>query len=63
MRPHRLDPFSLLFGATLGDARRSIWPMVAILVGCGLAAWAVLTVVRDRRSSDLEAPDGDNPPA
>jgi hypothetical protein len=66
---HRLDPFSLLFGAlfvgvgisfllgsSLGDARRSVWPAFAILLGATFAAWATAAVLRERRS-DPEPPE------
>ena len=62
MRRHRLDPFSLLFGAlfvgvgvsflfgsTIGDAKGAVWPLFAIIVGCSLVGWAVAAVVRERR--------------
>jgi hypothetical protein len=69
VRRHRLDPFSLLFGAlfvgvglsfllgsSLGDARRTVWPMFALLLGATFAAWAAAAVLRERRS-DPEPPD------
>lgn len=62
MKRHRLDPFSLLFGAlfvgvglsfllgsTIGDAKRATWPLFAIIVGCMFVVWALATVVRERR--------------
>ncbi len=62
MKRHRLDPFSLLFGAlfvgvgvsflfgsTIGDARGSVWPLFAIIVGASLVGWAVAAVLRERR--------------
>ena len=62
MKRHRLDPFSLLFGAlfvgvglsfllgsTVGDAKRAMWPLFAIIVGCTFVVWAIATVVRERR--------------
>ena len=74
MRQHRFDPFSLVFGAvflsvggaflfgsTLGDARRSVLPTVAILVGGALVAWAVVAVVRERRASDPARPESNDP--
>jgi hypothetical protein len=58
MRRHPFDPFSFLFGAlfvsvglsfvagsTIAEAWRSIWPMVAIVVGITLAAWAAVSAV------------------
>jgi hypothetical protein len=61
VKRHRLDPFSLLFGAlfvgvglsfllgsTIGDAKRALWPLFAIIVGCTFVAWAMTTVVRER---------------
>jgi hypothetical protein len=62
MRRHPFDPFSLLFGAlfvsvgvsflagsTLGEAWRSVWPMVAVVVGVTLAAWAAASAMRQRQ--------------
>jgi len=62
MKRHRLDPFSLLFGAlfvgvgvsflfgsTIGDAKGAVWPLFAIIVGATLAGWAISAVVRERR--------------
>ena len=62
MKRHRLDPFSLLFGAlfvgvgvsflfgsTIGDAKGAVWPLFAIIVGGTLAGWAIAAVVRERR--------------
>ncbi len=73
MKRHRLDPFSLVFGATflaigtafvagstIGDAWRSIWPMFAAIVGVTLVVWAVLSVLGEARSgetADVEARD------
>jgi hypothetical protein len=61
MKRHRFDPFSLLFGAffvavgmsfllgsTIMQARHSLWPVLAIAVGCTFVAWAIATVVRER---------------
>jgi predicted MFS family arabinose efflux permease len=70
VKRHRFDPFSLVFGAlflglaisfslgsTIGDARHAWWPVFAILVGSALVAWAISTVLRDRRPSEpLDAP-------
>jgi len=62
MRRHRFDPFSLVFGATflaigtafvagstIDEAWRSIWPMVAAIVGVTLVAWAILSVLGEGR--------------
>ena len=62
MKRHRLDPFSLLFGALflgvgcsfmlgsrIGDAKHEIWPLFAIIVGGTFVVWAIATVVRERR--------------
>jgi hypothetical protein len=64
MRRHRLDPFCLVFGAiflsvgiafcagsTIGEAWRSIWPMVAAIVGVTLAAWAAVTALSEGRTA------------
>ena len=81
MKRHQLDPFSLLFGAlffgvglsfllgsTVGDAKRAMWPLFAIIVGCTFVAWAIATVVRERRpivastetSAELEGDEVDH---
>ena len=62
MKRHRMDPFSLLFGAlfvgvgvsflfgsTIGDAKGAVWALFAIIVGSSLAGWAIAAVVRQRR--------------
>jgi hypothetical protein len=62
VKRHRFDPFSLLFGAifvsvgvsflagsTIAEASDSVWPMTAVVLGATLAAWAVATVLRERR--------------
>jgi hypothetical protein len=62
MKRHRFDPFSLLFGSlfvavgmsfmlgsTIVRARHSLWPVLAIAVGCTFVAWAIVWVVRDLR--------------
>ena len=77
MRRHRLDPFSLLFGAlfvgvgisflfgsTIGDAKGSVWPLFAIILGSSLVGWAIAAVVRERRpmetaTTDSEPSEGD----
>jgi hypothetical protein len=64
MRRHRFDPFSLLFGSlfvavglsfllgsTIVRARHSLWPVLAIAVGCTFVAWAIVWVARDLRST------------
>ncbi len=64
MKRHRFDPFSLLFGAlfvavglsfllgsTIVQARHSLWPLLAIAVGCTFVAWAIVSVVRERASA------------
>lgn len=64
MRRHRFDPFSLLFGAlfvgvgisfllgsTIVSTRHSLWPVLAIAVGCTFVAWAIVAIVRDQRSA------------
>jgi putative effector of murein hydrolase LrgA (UPF0299 family) len=38
-------------GSTIGDARGSVWPMFAIVVGSTFVVWAVTTVVREWRAS------------
>ena len=80
MRRHRMDPFSLLFGAlfvgvgvsflfgsTIGDAKGSVWPLFAIIVGCTLVGWAIAAVLRDRRppvaaTADLETSESSTTP-
>ena len=62
MKRHRLDPFSLLFGAvfvgvglsfllgsTIGDAKRATWHFFAIIVCCTFVVLSIATVVRERR--------------
>jgi uncharacterized membrane protein YccC len=57
-----LGPFSLLFGAlfvgvgvsflfgsTIGDAKGSVWPLFAIILGSSLVGWAIAAVLRERR--------------
>lgn len=64
MRRHRFDPFSLLFGSlfvavglsfllgsTVVRAGHSLWPVLAIAVGCTFVAWAIVWVVRDLRGA------------
>lgn len=76
MRRHRLDPFSLLFGAlfvgvglpfmlgsTIGDAKGAFWPVFAIVVGSTFIAWAVATVVRERRDARGPAQVADGEPS
>jgi hypothetical protein len=59
---HRLDPFSLFFGAlfaglgisfmlgsSIGDAKHALWPVLAIIVGCTFLAWGVARVMKERR--------------
>jgi hypothetical protein len=61
MSRHPFDPFSLLFGAllvsvgasfvagsTIAEAWRSVWPMIAVVVGVTLAAWAAVSAFRER---------------
>jgi len=81
VKRHQLDQFSLLFGAlfvgvglsfqlgsTVGDAKRAMWPLFAIIVGCTFVAWAIATVVRERRpivtstetSAELEGDEVDH---
>ena len=70
MKRHRLDPFSLLFGAlfvgmgvsflfgsTIGDARGAVWPLFAIIVGSSLVGWAIAAVWRERRPAGARATD------
>jgi hypothetical protein len=72
MTRHRLDPFSLLFGAlfvgvgvsflfgsTIGDARGAGWPLFAIIVGCTLVGWAIAAVVRERRPMETATTDSE----
>ena len=81
MRRHRFDPFSLLFGAlfvsvgasflagsTLAEAWHGVGPMVAVVVGATLAAWAAATALREPRrdptpedSQDETEPAGSAP--
>ena len=74
MKRHRLDPFSLLFGAlfvgvglsfllgsTIGDAEGAVWPLIAIIVGGTFVAWAIATVVRERRAA-VEPAEADTEP-
>jgi len=69
MKRHRVDPLSLLFGAlfvsvgmvflagsSIGEAPRSIWPAVAVIVGATLATWAISSSLR-RRPPVEEAPE------
>lgn len=62
MKRHGFDPFSLLFGAiftsvgvsfllgsTIGEARASVWPIVAVIVGATLATWAGATAFRQQQ--------------
>lgn len=62
MKRHGLDPFSLLFGAiftsvgvsfllgsTIAEARDSVWPIVAVIVGATLAIWAGVTAFRQQQ--------------
>jgi hypothetical protein len=71
LRRHRFDPFSLLFGAlfvgvgisfllgsTIVSTRHSLWPVLAIAVGCTFVAWAVVAIVRDQRSATASAVTG-----
>lgn len=64
MKRHRFDPFSLLFGAlfvavgvsfllgsTIVKARHSLWPVLAIAVGCTFVAWAIVSVLRERATA------------
>jgi hypothetical protein len=80
MRRHGFDPFSLLFGAlfvsigvafltgsTIAEAWSSIWPMVAVVVGLTLAAWAAVSAFRELRpapadtiADDVAASDADD---
>lgn len=74
MKRHPFDPLSLLFGAlfvsvgvsflagsTLAEAWRSIWPMVAVVVGVTLAAWAAVSAMHERQPARVigEADRGD----
>ena len=67
MNRHRLDPFSLLFGAlflgagvsflvgsTIGDLTGATWSLFAIIAGSTFVAWSIATVVRERRDSDIQ---------
>jgi hypothetical protein len=69
MKRHRFDPFSLLFGAiflsvgvsfvagsTIGEAWHSVWPMLAVIVGVTLAAWAAAAAVHERQPPGTGAP-------
>jgi hypothetical protein len=78
MKRHPFDPFSLLFGAlfisvgvsflagsTLAEAWRSIWPMVAVVVGATLAAWAAVSALHEPQRAPViaEADGRDGPDA
>ncbi|MGZ4132394.1 MAG: hypothetical protein ACXVWF_05060 [Actinomycetota bacterium] len=74
MKRHRFDPFSLLFGAiflsvgmsflagsTIAEAWHGVWPMIAVVVGATLAAWAVAASFRDLRPRSGDEPLPDDP--
>lgn len=72
MKRHPFDPFSLLFGAvfvsvgvsflagsTIAEAWKSIWPMVAVVVGVTLASWAAVSAMRQREPVPADVPSTD----
>ena len=72
MKRHPFDPFSLLFGAlfvsvgvsflagsTLAESWKSVWPMVAVVVGVTLASWAAVSATRQARPRRATVAAGD----